>query len=75
MLKNGLKPPVKMPTTDFNMNDLEQAMSYDDDDNFDEDDEEDEDCSFPELSSNNRSKSLGQKAKGHLESETLMKAL
>jgi|LauGreDrversion4_2_1035121.scaffolds.fasta_scaffold29987_2 hypothetical protein len=49
-----------MPKTDFDMKDLERAMSYEDDD-FDDEDDDMEDCSFPELKSSSSS-SFSKKA-------------
>ena len=74
MIKRGLSAPTNMPKSDFDMKDLERAMSYDDDD-FDDDDDDMEDCSFPELKNQNSSSSFAKKAQGHLETESLKKAL
>ena len=48
MIKRGLSAPKHMPKSDFDMKDLERAMSYDDDD-FDDEDDDQDDCTFPEL--------------------------
>jgi|LauGreDrversion4_2_1035121.scaffolds.fasta_scaffold49858_2 hypothetical protein len=72
MIKRGQSAPKNMPKTDFNMKELEKAMSYDDD--FEDEDEEMEDCTFPELKNENK-KSFAQKTLGHLETESLKKAL
>lgn len=73
MIKRGQSAPKNMPKTDFDMKDLERAMSYEDDD-FDDEDDDMEDCSFPELKSSSSS-SFSKKAQGHLETESLKKAL